>query len=103
MDKIVFKAKVKKLAQKLNVTPREIHMRDMSNKWASCSTKGRLTFDYEILDLEERVQRYVVVHELLHLRFNNHGKLFKSILRQYCPEYLRIEGKLNVISKCSKA
>jgi predicted metal-dependent hydrolase len=29
----------------------------------------------------------VIVHELLHLKVRNHGKLFKSLLRAYLPNY----------------
>jgi hypothetical protein len=32
-------------------------------------------------------REYVIVHELLHLKVPNHGKLFKSLLRAYIPNY----------------
>jgi predicted metal-dependent hydrolase len=34
-------------------------------------------------------QDYVIVHELLHLRVPNHGKLFKSLLTAYLPGWRR--------------
>ena len=63
--------------------PIEIHIRDMKNKWASCSTNGRLTFATALLD-EPRKKRYeVIVYELLHLRYPNHGKMFGVLLNSY--------------------
>jgi predicted metal-dependent hydrolase len=31
-------------------------------------------------------REYVIVHELLHLKVPNHGKLFKTLLRAYLPD-----------------
>jgi Protein of unknown function DUF45 len=37
------------------------------------------------------VPQYVIVHELLHLKVPNHGKLFKTLLRAYIPDYEKIK------------
>jgi len=78
-----FKQDVLNWAQRVGVEPREIHIRQMRRKWGSCSTKGRLTFDASLLteDVEKRTR--VMVEELLHLKFPNHGKMFKSMLNAY--------------------
>ena len=55
----------------------------MERKWASCSTIGRITFNSELFDQPYRFQEFVIVHELLHLKIPNHGKLFKSLLRAH--------------------
>jgi len=36
-------------------------------------------------------REYVIVHELLHLKVPNHGKLFKTLLRAYIPDYEKIK------------
>jgi hypothetical protein len=53
---------------RLDVEPAEIHLTAMRRKWASCSTRGRVTFDVGLLVQPESFRREVVVHELLHLR-----------------------------------
>jgi predicted metal-dependent hydrolase len=55
----------------------------MNRKWASCSSKGRLTFNTDLLDEPASFRREVIVHELLHLKVPNHGKVFRSLLRAY--------------------
>jgi len=45
-----FKKEVMKLAEDVGVSPREIHIQTMKRKWASCSSKGRLTFDKSLLN-----------------------------------------------------
>jgi len=79
----LFKAEVQAWAQRLGVTPREIHLRPMKRKWASCSSRGRLTFNTELLHQPVAFRREVIVHELLHLKVPNHGPLFKALLKAY--------------------
>lgn len=78
-----FKKEVSSWAQTLNVTPKEVHLRDISNKWASCSRKGRLTFSYALLNELAETRSKVIVHELLHLKYPNHGKMFKTLYNSY--------------------
>jgi hypothetical protein len=78
-----FKVDIKRIAAEMKVAPREIHIRSMKKKWASCSRKGRLTFNNSLLQRPARFRREVVVHELLHLTFPNHGKMFKVLQRSY--------------------
>jgi predicted metal-dependent hydrolase len=79
----VFRSEVAAWARQLRVSPREIRIRPMKRKWASCSSNGRLTFDSDLLRQSAAFRREVAMHELLHLRVPNHGKLFKSLLRTY--------------------
>lgn len=86
ISKDVFKAEVQAWAKRIEVQPKEIHIRPMKNKWGSCSTNGRLTFDTALLYQHADFRKRVIVEELLHLRLPNHGKLFKSLLKAYLRE-----------------
>ena len=66
----------------------------MQNKWASCSTEGHLNFNAELLDMDEEVWNYVIVHELLHFSVPNHSKLWKSLMRVRLGEYEVCEAAL---------
>src|SRR5438128_867642 len=79
----VFKADVSDWARKIGVQPREVHLRPMTRKWASCSSRGRLTFDTRLLGQPATFRAEVIVHELVHLKVPNHGKLFRSLVRAY--------------------
>lgn len=78
-----FKKEVFGLAKKVKVQPKEVHIRNMNRKWASCSSRGRLTFHPDLLKEPKRKRAEVVLHELLHLKYQNHGKMFKSLLDIY--------------------
>ncbi|KAA0225356.1 M48 family metallopeptidase [Fimbriimonadia bacterium ATM] len=81
VPKAIFRSEVAAWANRIGVEFREIHIRPMRNKWASCSTNGRLSFDIALLSQPARVRTETIVHELLHLKVPNHGKLFKALLR----------------------
>ncbi len=70
-------------AEKIGVNPREIHFRNMKRKWASCSSRGRLTFDFSLLHEPAEKRAEIIVHELLHLRYPDHGRVFKALLKAY--------------------
>ncbi len=78
-----FKKEVSEWAEIVGVSPKEIHMRRMSKKWASCSAKGRLTFSYNILYKGYWKRSKIIVHELLHMRYPTHNKMFESLLTSY--------------------
>ena len=96
-DKTAFKSRVHQWSKKLDVEVNSIVLRSMSNKWASCSTSGRLTFDTSLLDLPLHLQDYAIVHELLHLRVPNHGKLWKCLMSAYLGDYESCEQELKKI------
>ncbi|MFQ5873577.1 MAG: M48 family metallopeptidase [Dehalococcoidia bacterium] len=81
----VFKAEVRTWAKRIGVEPREIHIRPMRRKWASCSSKGRLTFDKSLLHQPAAFRAEVIAHELLHMKMPKygHGKVFRALLRAY--------------------
>ena len=82
----LFKSEVNAWARRLGVEPKEVHIRPMTRKWASCSSLGRLTFNTELLKEPASFRREVIIHELLHLKLPNHGKLFKALLKSYLAE-----------------
>ena len=79
----LFLAEVTAWARRIGLEPREMHIRQMSRKWGSCSNSGRVTFNAELLAQPAVFRRRVIVEELLHLKVPNHGRLFRSLLKAY--------------------
>ena len=99
-NKDTFKEAVHNWADTLNARPSQIRVQRMMNKWASCSSKRVVTFSEDLLEKHREFQEYVIVHELLHLRVRNHGKLFRSLLSLYLPGW---EDRAKHISVSSRA
>jgi len=86
-------------AARIGVKPTLIQLRPMRSKWGSISTAGRLTLNTELLDLPKSLGEFVVVHELVHLLAPNHGRVFKSFMRAYLPDWQLRERELRKATK----
>ena len=93
--KLAFKSSVRNWADKLDVEVRSLTVRPMRNKWASCSSNGNLTFNSELLELDDELCSYVIVHELLHFYVPNHGRLWKSLMTAHLGDYRVVEQRLS--------
>lgn len=82
----MLKSEVRAWAERIGVQPKEIHLRPMTRKWASCSSNGRLTFNTDLLREAATFRAEVIVHELLHLKLPNHGKVFRALLKAYLAD-----------------
>jgi len=83
IPKEIFKAEVRSWAKKIGVEFNSITIRPMTKKWASCSSKGNLSFDNDLLEQPAEFRRKTIIHELLHLKYPTHNKLFKAMEKAY--------------------
>lgn len=83
--------RVSKWAKTIGVKPRVVQVRYMKRKWASCSTAGRLSFSKDLATKRSKFQDFVILHELMHLQVPNHGKLFKSLMTAYMPDWEKMD------------
>ena len=88
-----FRQRVRDWAEKIGVRPERVQIQRMTQKWASCSPAGRISFNASLVREDLAFQEVVIVHELLHLRVRNHGRLFKSFMTAYLPQWQRIGGQ----------
>jgi predicted metal-dependent hydrolase len=87
---------VRNWATRIGVKPARIQIRPMQTKWASVSTTGRMTFNVCLLSLPKELGEFVIVHELVHLLVPNHGKVFKSFMYAYLPDWEIREKQLQM-------
>lgn len=64
-----------------------VYIRNQKTKWASCSPKNNLSFNWRLIMAPEDVLEYVVVHELVHLEHPNHSNRFWNRLEEIMPDY----------------
>lgn len=61
------------------LTPAGVSVGDAGSRWGSCSSKGRIRLSWRLILAPENVRRYVVAHEVAHLKHLDHGPEFKSL------------------------
>jgi predicted metal-dependent hydrolase len=59
----------------------------MTRKWGSCSTASTITLAIDLDGESQEFQDFVIVHELLHLKVPNHGRLFKALMTAHVPKW----------------
>lgn len=83
--------------------PNEVKVKEQKRRWGSCSSKGKLMFNWRIIMAPVDVIDYIVVHEMCHLIHLNHSKeywnLVSSIMYNYKEKKLWLKNngiKLNI-------
>lgn len=86
--------RVKVLSEKMGFNYKKIAIRSQKSRWGSCSTGGRLSFNYKLMMFRKEVIDYVIIHELCHLKEMNHSKKFWKLVERFCPDYKNIKREL---------
>lgn len=74
-------------ADRMNVEPGKMELRNQRTRWGSCSTKRTLSFNWRLMMAPPEVIDYVVVHELAHLRVEQHTRRFWTLVHEHTPDY----------------
>lgn len=86
--------RVFKIARQLNIDIGRITIRGQKTRWGSCSTRGNLSFNFNLLRFRKEVIDYVIIHELCHRLEMNHSPAFWNLVEKYCPDYRRLRMEL---------
>jgi hypothetical protein len=75
-------------------TPSALSIRAMKRRWGSCSSKGKITINAELIKLSDIFTEYVILHELCHLRYHNHSSDYYRLLAEVFPEWKAVRKRL---------
>lgn len=64
-----------------------IKVRSMRTRWGSCSSRGSINFNIELIKKPLDCVDYIVVHELCHLREFNHSDAFYRLMSAALPDW----------------
>ena len=87
-------------AATLGVEVKSVSMRSQSTRWGSCSSSGRLNYNWRLILAPPFVLDYVAAHEVAHLVHMNHSPNFWRAVEQALPDmnkgkaWLKAHGKV---------
>lgn len=79
--------RVEYYAQLMNLSPTGVKITGARTRFGSCSGKNSLCFSWHLMEFPREAIDYVVVHELAHIVYKNHGKDFYALIEHYLPDY----------------
>ena len=69
----------------LRIQPPFFQVRELGNRWGSCSPSGKLRFHWLLATQETAFIEQVVAHELCHLIEPRHSPEFQKLLARLAP------------------
>jgi len=82
-----FEPLARTFATQLGVRLVRFSLREAVSRWGSCSVSGHISLNWKLVFAPHNVARYVVAHEVAHLREHNHAPAFWMLVNQLVGEY----------------
>ena len=80
--------------KKHKVEPSSIVLREMSTRWGSCTPKGKIILNPELIKAPKGCIEYVIIHELCHLIHHDHTQKFIDLQTKEMPDWDKWKTKL---------
>ena len=78
--KSVLPSRLAELALRYGFVYNRVTIKHNASNWGSCSSKGNINLNLNIVRLPAVLQDYILLHELCHLRHQDHGQAFHLLL-----------------------
>ncbi|MBM3189382.1 MAG: M48 family metallopeptidase [Chloroflexi bacterium] len=85
--RLVLDRQIAALSHRIDAEPREVHIRDLGYRWASCNKRRHLYFHWRMAMLPHLMIEYLVAHELVHLVERRHSSAFWERLERVIPDH----------------
>ena len=72
---------------KIPVRPKKLEVRQMSTRWGSCTPSGNININWNCIMAPQFVFDYILVHELVHLKYHRHDNDFWQTVGFIVPNY----------------
>jgi len=89
-----FAAPLKERFQKYKVAPSSLVLRDMPTRWGSCTPKGKIILNPELIKAPRACIEYVIIHELCHLVHHNHTQKFIDLQTREMADWEKWKHRL---------
>ena len=69
----------------------KVFIKNNVSNWGSCSSRKNINLNLRLVMLPPQLRDYVLLHELCHLKYMNHGPQFHALLEQVCPGHRELQ------------
>jgi predicted metal-dependent hydrolase len=86
--------KVLPLFVRYDINRPELQVRQMPTRWGSCTPKGKVMLNPELIKAPKGSIEYVIIHELCHLIHHNHTRAFYDLQESIMPDWKKWKDRL---------
>ncbi|MEZ4945552.1 MAG: SprT family zinc-dependent metalloprotease [Cyclobacteriaceae bacterium] len=86
--------KILPLFAKYGISKPELQIHYMPTRWGSCTTKGKVILNPELIKAPKGSIEYVITHELCHLIHHNHTRAFYDLQETIMPDWKKWKERL---------
>ena len=79
------------------VEPTKVVLREMAMRWGSCTAKGKIILNPELIKAPKGCIEYVIIHELCHLVHHDHTPKFTDLQTKEMVDWEKWKLKLEVL------
>ena len=80
------KPRLQMLSKETGLYFKKVQVRTQRTRWGSCSSTGTISLNAAALFLDASLMRYLMIHELCHLKHLNHSKRYWQLVEQLQPD-----------------
>ena len=91
-------ARTEKLGTKIDLKPLKIIVKNLKGKWGN-ALKGTITFNINLMKCDKDTIDYIIIHELCHLKIQDHSHRYWKLVRNYYPKYEEKVEELKILSR----
>lgn len=89
--KTIVEETANELIRETGLIPNKVRIRDIKYAWGSCSANKNITINYKLICYSKEAIKYVILHELCHLKHMNHSKDFWNLVETYMTNYKEVK------------
>lgn len=72
--------------ERTGLEPAKISIRGQATRWGSCSSQGTMSLNFRLMFLDAALVDCLLLHELCHLKYMNHGRNFWRLMEHHMPD-----------------
>jgi predicted metal-dependent hydrolase len=99
LAKVELVPRIRELGSLHQLEPGAVSIRNQRSRWGSCARNGNIALNFRLVQMPPDVSDYVLLHELMHIKQQNHSRRFWKLVEAVCPAFRDAERWLRTIGK----
>jgi predicted metal-dependent hydrolase len=91
--------RLRQLADQHGLPLGTVSIRNQRTRWGSCARNGNIALNFRLVQMPPDVRDYVLVHELMHIKQQNHSRRFWRLVEAVYPAFREAERWLRTTGK----